>query len=698
VGDDQYDSGVFLQAKSLSSNVIQLTPTTQTTPQNQNYLVEGCVPGSFDIKRDQNDPAPLNITLTYSGSATNGVDVQPLPPSVVIPANQSAVTVNVVPIVDNVPEGIETLVIYALAGCTSGPPSDSLVIQIRDFDTLDIVPRTAVVCKGGQIQLVAGSGYNTYQWNPDPTLNNTNIPNPIASPTATSTTYICTANQNNCNARDSAVIFTKDIDFISKTDINCNGSATGEIRVGAGNYWIRPVEFSINGGPWQADSTFTNLPAGTYTVSVRDISGCIDNLTVDIIASPALVISNVAVTAASCSGASDGTVTVTATGGQPPYTYSSNGVNYQPGNVLNLLSNNYVISVKDNAGCITTSNVSVPLNNTITVDAGANVQICENTSYIIPAVSNASQFSWTPAGTLQNSNTLNPTASPAGPTEYFITATTGICSAIDSITIDIRPAPVADAGPDANICSGQSIQLNGSGGTGFEWSPSNYFQSPTNISNPFVRPPSTFSYALVVTDQFNCRSLTADSVTIIVVPTVRISAGRDTIVALNQPLQLNAFEIGNAGVTQFTWSPGLYLNDPTIANPIAVFPVPVLTAPYEYYYTVTGTTPVGCEGTAAIRIRVYKGPDIYVPNAFSPNNDGKNDLLRPIPVGIKELRSFRVFNRWGQLIFSVKDASKGWDGKINGVEQATGTFIWIAEGVDYNGNLITRKGTATIVR
>jgi gliding motility-associated-like protein len=699
VGDAQFDSGVFLQAKSLSSNIIQLNAQTQVDPQNNNYLVEGCNPGSFKIQRPQSDPSPLSVALSYGGDAINGVDVLPLPVTVTIPANQSSVTINVVPIIDNIPEGIERIVVYALAGCASGTPTDSVVIQIRDYDTLGITPRTTAVCKGSPIQLVAAAGYTSYTWNPDPTLNNTNIPNPVATPVAASSTYICTATLNNCNARDSAVITVKDLDFVSKTDINCRGDNTGEIRVAAGDYWIRPVEFSINGGPWQPDSVFQNLPVGSYIISIRDISGCTDNMTINLVqAYPDLNITNTVVTPASCSGAPDGTITINATGGNNPYSFSSDGVNFQSSNVFNLPGGSHTIVIKDANNCTDSRLINIPLNNIVTVDAGPDTTICEASSYVMPAVSNADSYVWTQASTLNNAAILNPTASPVTLTKYFLTATKGICSNIDSVTIDIRTAPVANAGTDAFICYGKTIQLNGSGGLSYQWSPSSYFISSTTVANPDVRPKSTIIYALFVKDQYKCQSLLADSVKITVTPSVKLSAGRDTIVALNQPLQLKAVELGTAVLTQFSWSPSTYLSDPFITDPVALFPVPAASAPWEYVYTVTGTTVDGCEATTGIRIKVYKGPDIYVPTAFSPNGDGKNDILKPINVGIKEFRFFRIFNRWGQLVFSSKDPSLGWNGKVKGVEQATSTFVWVAEGKDYNGNLVSRTGSVTIVR
>jgi gliding motility-associated-like protein len=115
-------------------------------------------------------------------------------------------------------------------------------------------------------------------------------------------------------------------------------------------------------------------------------------------------------------------------------------------------------------------------------------------------------------------------------------------------------------------------------------------------------------------------------------------------------------------------------------------------------YTLTATTGSGCKGVDEVNVKVYKGPEIYVPTAFTPNNDGLNDILKAIPVGIKEFRYFVVYNRWGQRVFYTNDANKGWDGKLSGTEQGNDSFIWMAEGVDDGGNKVVRKGTVVIVR
>src|SRR5690606_27425864 len=137
----------------------------------------------------------------------------------------------------------------------------------------------------------------------------------------------------------------------------------------------------------------------------------------------------------------------------------------------------------------------------------------------------------------------------------------------------------------------------------FQWSPATHMTTPTNIASPTAKAVDNITYYLTVTDATDCSSVTPDEVEINVTPSVKIFAGNDTIVAMNQPLQLNAVERGTAGVTSWSWSPGNNLNDPNIENPVAILL-------QDQKYIVTGTTPDGCEGMDDILIKVYKGPDI----------------------------------------------------------------------------------------
>jgi gliding motility-associated-like protein len=286
----------------------------------------------------------------------------------------------------------------------------------------------------------------------------------------------------------------------------------------------------------------------------------------------------------------------------------------------------------------------------------------------------------------------NPAAALAG--TYYIKGILGTnCPAITEVTVPSFPVPVADAGSGADICFKEIAQLNAApGAVAYSWSPATYL-SNTNIPNPTVinAPSGTHIYHLTITDANGCRSLVDETVTVVVAPVPKIGIPGDTAIAFNQPLQLNIVDVNNSGFVDYVWTPTRGLNDPFIANPIA-------TIDRDIIYMVTARTAQNCEGTAAINVKVYQGPDIYVPTAFTPGGNGLNDILNAISVGMKEFHYFRIYNRWGQMVFNTANARVGWDGKINGILQGSATFVWIAEAVDYTDKLIRRKGTVTLIR
>ncbi|HWJ91996.1 MAG TPA: gliding motility-associated C-terminal domain-containing protein, partial [Flavisolibacter sp.] len=97
-------------------------------------------------------------------------------------------------------------------------------------------------------------------------------------------------------------------------------------------------------------------------------------------------------------------------------------------------------------------------------------------------------------------------------------------------------------------------------------------------------------------------------------------------------------------------------------------------------------------------IKRYAGPELYVPTAFTPNNDGLNDRLKVVPVGIQSFGYFAVYDRWGQLIYRTTNYNEGWDGTFRGTKQPSATFVYVTEAIDYRGKRLFRKGTVTLLR
>lgn len=332
-----------------------------------------------------------------------------------------------------------------------------------------------------------------------------------------------------------------------------------------------------------------------------------------------------------------------------------------------------------------------------TLKINTTAGICAENSFDLTAasVTAGSSSALTFTYWLDASATLpHPDPSKAKPGIYYIKATNiNGCSTIAPAEIKAYPAPWANAGADTIVCDGTtSFTLKGSGGIGYSWAPSTYLSNPA-ISNPVVNYPGssgTIRYKLKVTDAKGCISANEDEVTITFAKPAPIQISADSASAISQPLQLNVTEPLNSGFTDYRWSPTYGLNNPFIKNPVAKLD-------RDITYTVQAVNRYKCISTASVSIKVFRGPEIYVPNSFTPNGDGLNDALKAIPVGLVEFHYLKIFNRFGQLIFTITDPAKGWDGRVNG-ELGFGTYIWIGEGIDYKGNLIMRKGATSIIR
>ena len=475
----------------------------------------------------------------------------------------------------------------------------------------------------------------------------------------------------------------------SMTPAVCFGDANGLITATAAG-GVPPYQYSIDGGITWDNSPYFNRPAGNYTIIIKDAHNCTSSSVITV-TQPALLTASSANTDATCNGGSNGIINVNANGGNGFYMYSIDGVNYQSSNSFHVNPGNYTVYVKDKFSCSASFNTTVGLNFDLFLTPMTDPVICEGSSIRLNPSSNAMIYSWTPATALSNSGIPDPIANPVNTTNYYLTAVLGRCTLKDTITLFVNKAPLPDAGRDGDICYGQSYTLQGSGGTAFEWSPPTYLNSPV-VANPVSTPTITTTYTLFVTDINGCSSLVSDEVKVNVTRIMSVKTiPFDTLAAPGELVQLMAF----SPAVSFSWTPSIGLNNTGISNPVATA---ATTIGSEMMYQVTATNSEGCKGEGYVRIKIYEGPALYVPSGFSPNADGRNEKFQPKAVGIKAYHYFRVYDRWGQLMFSAKDPSQGWDGTLGGKEQPPGIYVWMIEAETVNGKLITKKGTVTLIR
>jgi gliding motility-associated-like protein len=349
----------------------------------------------------------------------------------------------------------------------------------------------------------------------------------------------------------------------------------------------------------------------------------------------------------------------------------------------------YIVTLNDN-GCVNTDTVTVNVLPFIKVDLGNDSVICKADTIRLRPVSYALQYQWASSSGVPVSSVKYPLVNPSVNTKYYVIANLGKCQDRDSITIRIVPYPVAIVGPDTTICTGSRIQLRSTiVGSSMSWSPVNSLLN-ANTGSPTAGPSKTTAYILRVTDTIGCPKTSSDTIVVTVAPPVIANAGKDTVAIPGQAIQMSA-----SGGQRYIWSPEIGLNDPSISNPLATLSFD--TDSIKYRVRVLDAN--GCFAEDDVVIRVYKtGPDIFVPSAFTPNGDGKNDILRPVTVGITSLTYFRVYNRWGQLLFTTSEFGKGWNGIYNGAAQPSNTYIFAAEGIDYQGKKVFRKGTSVLIR
>ncbi|MCW3090400.1 MAG: type sorting protein [Ferruginibacter sp.] len=352
-------------------------------------------------------------------------------------------------------------------------------------------------------------------------------------------------------------------------------------------------------------------------------------------------------------------------------------------------STTYFVTLTDAFGCASKDSVFVDVKTAVVINAGNDTTICRTDGMTLNTTSNALHYTWTPSTYLNSDTAKRPFANPlVASTTYKVVANIGKCRDSSKVTIKTLPYPVANAGRDTSVCSGLSAVLLATGGTSYQWSPATFLSAP-NIANPMViKPTVTTQYIVAVTSLAGCPKPAFDTVIVKVDPPVLANAGpSDTTVVLGEPLFLNG--TGGAG---YLWKPSTWLNNPTISNPVAN-PAENIT------YQLTVTSALGCQAMDSIRIKLYKvAPSFYVPTGFSPNGDGKNDFLKPILLGMRSLEYFRIFDRWGRVVFYTNQKGQGWDGSYKGSPQDPGTYVWMASGATFTGEMIVRKGYAVLIR
>jgi gliding motility-associated-like protein len=463
------------------------------------------------------------------------------------------------------------------------------------------------------------------------------------------------------------------------------------------NYFWDFGDGSTISGIYTNPSHFYSTP-GTYAVRmiVTTQFGCQDSTTslFKVVAPPSIAINGAASQCVPATLNFTGTILVPDTSA---YTWLWDFANGQTSTLQNPASQiyskagHYVVKLTatNSSNCSTIDSVDLFIYPLPIVSAGADTTICLGQNLNLQATG-ATGYTWLPPSnsSLSCTNCANPVASPTTTTSYFVTGTSPDgCQATDTIVVKVNPPVTVSVSPSADsVCIGQSVQLLASGTDVYAWSPAAGLNNP-GIANPTARPSASATYQVIGSDDKFCFSDT-QYVQI-------INVGGDVTIPVGSSYQIAGS--GSADIVSINWLPITALSCTDCLSPLA-------TPKSTTTYVATATNNGGCATSDSIKITVVcDNNNFFVPNTFSPNGDGVNDVFFVRGKGLNIIPSMIIYNRWGQIVFEKRDfapndPSVGWDGNFNGKKAPLDVYIYTIEIICDNSTLLPYHGNVTLVR
>ncbi|TCJ13779.1 PKD domain-containing protein [Flaviaesturariibacter flavus] len=352
------------------------------------------------------------------------------------------------------------------------------------------------------------------------------------------------------------------------------------------------------------------------------------------------------------------------------------------------------LQVRDANGCTAGVSDTVLARALPAVDAGADFVLCRDSSRRLQA-RGAQTWSWSASPSLDCSNCANPRVTAPQTTRYYVTGTDAFgCSNRDSVLVTVQQRlPVQLLSRPDSLCLGRFVTLRAAGAERYEWSPATGLDAPFAASTT-AKPERTTTYTVVGRDNAGCFADTA-RVTLTVFPIPQVTAGPDLELRAGDTATLRTS--GSADITSWRWTPSGQLSCSTC-------PQPVVKAGYSSPLRVIVRNGGGCTATSEMKFTVTcNGGNVFLPNTFSPNADGMNERFFPRGKGLAGIRSFRVFNRWGEVVyerlhFNANDPAAGWDGTFRGKPAPADVYVYTCEVLCSSNEVLPLKGDVNLIR
>ena len=356
---------------------------------------------------------------------------------------------------------------------------------------------------------------------------------------------------------------------------------------------------------------------------------------------------------------------------------------------------NYTASVSatNRAGCSSTVQKVIEVYGAPATMISGDSIVCRGNTITLHAAG-AERYTWLPSINLSCDTCASITARPAVNTQYILNGISANgCSSKDTLNVKVHQPVQLQYRPSVNLCTGQSTSIPVTGAGSYKWSPPNGLSS-TVSSNPVASPDTTTEYLVVGFDTEGCfRDTGHIKVNVLKGPEVKVC--EDKTIAAGTPVELTATY--SADVTEAYWFP----ND----NVSRYDPHSFLVKPTENTeYTLKVKNSAGC--TTSDRVSVFvicNKNNVFIPNLFSPNNDGVNDVFYPRGTGLLKIQTLRIFNRWGETVFekrsfNANDPSAGWDGTFKGSQLISDVFVYVVDVVCENSSVLSLRGNISLVK
>lgn len=343
--------------------------------------------------------------------------------------------------------------------------------------------------------------------------------------------------------------------------------------------------------------------------------------------------------------------------------------------------------------CASTDSFFIDVQPYPTVKMGGNRIVCQyDTIKISPIVTpywyTHYIYDWSPG------NYLDDSAAPtviftAGDTTKLVlwVSTPAGCKSADSAIIYTFLGDYMSMASDTAICPGDSVVIGPTstepGLTNYTWYPSTYINFPTSSSPVTIKPIGNMSYKVVGTSMYGCNDTLSYDIGVFPAAVITLEDSVTLFPGDSYKIQ----PITNC--TYYSWFPPVGLDDTGISTPTA-------TPPVSTRYILTARTQDNCATQDSISIRLNDNSIIAVPNAFAPGSF--NSTLSVILKGVARLRYFRVYDRWGKVVFEGKNIVNGWDGTIDGKPQPAGVYVYEAEAITDKGKILHKQGNVTLLR